>query len=317
MKKKIIFSDLMGTIVPASSYNLNYLYGKSDNNAFMLEEYSDEEFAKMLNRAVDVVKNYFNPFLQNGNYLYIVSDLDRHDMPDIISKMFLFPIYKRLNIYEERVQLYILCSNEDRLKRLFMMPELTYSYGKTAIFNNGLKIHIIQSKDEVFKYVPNINSYDIYAIGDNARDLPMLKKCMELGGTAGYIYKGLYGDPWAFNTDYMDSVIKRYVRNHHYLELDDIFVQKGCNESFLVRRKYQEEIYKKIRSGEINFNDLVKNNVLYDILLDQYCFPFSNPDTVDVTPISDLVLVSTLLEFLQKQSLCFEEGTSRTLEKTF
>ena len=194
--KKILVTDLMGTLVLDSFAELHYLYGDSnikdtDGTGYDVKAF-DKQFVNiddkksidaekyenyLLNKPILKLKTFFEPFLKEGNYIYIVSAINNHGC---LREIILSKIYELFHEYSNNIFFFESFGHKWFDRMLEHAEGFSKIEKNIAYFDNGMKIHFINEKEQVYDYIEY--PCKLYAIGDDTQsDLGMLLKCIELG----------------------------------------------------------------------------------------------------------------------------------------
>lgn len=253
--KKILVSDLIGTLVPVDSESLNYLYG--DGESLDIDNAKDE---KNLDKAFQKLAMQINPFLASGNELNIVTCIDSHMTPEFLLQAFIQRIYQNLR------------SNQDGVHFYFQTQEMEYvikrlnKYGSITEENNGVKLKtsdnfevtFLSDKKEVFDYLKVLGPM-LYTTGDSHSDLGMLTRSLSLGGHADFINYGLYKEAPSFE-DILTSILSREDR----ILVERIALERYPN-FFLLSKEERDSILFQIQSEVITNNHVYTQRLkLYD-----------------------------------------------------
>lgn len=291
--KKILVSDLIGTLFPYDYEEFNELYG--DISKAELLKHDDEDYKKyLIDKMILILKNNLKPFLEDGNYLYIVTSVHDHESLDFIVKNFFLRIYDIFNEYSNNIFFFASCNSRE-LNCLYNIEEFEKLNNGIASFNNGMTIVCIKDKEQVYEHIKNIYDYHLYAVGDTeSTDLKMLLKCIELGGKSCFIYESLYSNI-RFN---LGITLNRYISNN----FDDSEIDS--------KEKYQklvQNILKLMSERRLEITDLQNNNIFYEIRENYNFYNKYDPNgdrnnlISDISEISKLLIYKTFQEFLQNE----------------
>lgn len=238
--KKVLFTDLFNTLIStdASRY------------------WSSKE------KEMEVVCRYLKQFLMDGNYVAIVTSPGGHgNLNDAFHKV--LACISTLIGPESNIRYYLQVSDKDlsndRIKKVD---------GKNYYFiNPEIKgICVKRKEDAVIDFLKNIKMpYEIYAIGDSDRDLPMLLKTKELGGQSSLMDTGIYKRDIT-----IDEMIKNQLEIEFHFEYKKIVrsmsieerVQGISPELILLyekREQRKQDLYQQLYNGNLNLQELNEN----------------------------------------------------------
>ncbi len=290
---KILVADLFGTLIPNSMLEAHYLYGKGNLDRSFDEICDDKEYHKyLMDKLSEQCINTLDKFLEEGNTLFIVSDLSGHDTG---ADFVLQEIIGRFHKYSDnQFQLYIVTTggacdfHMDKLK-----DKVTQEYkenGINYIIYDGYPVGLIEKKEDVFKVI--INRFDLkenklYSLGNTSEDISMIVKCMELGGRGTLLNYVLYSNE-VLNKKKLDEAIKTKIQMEYYLFTEKQMLEKfpdfsdmcsserlNIKEKFMYNNEYFGEaydnfwkdriieLYDEIRKGNLTLDELIKEDLIY------------------------------------------------------
>lgn len=275
---KILISDLFGTLIP-TEFDIKDWYGDSKDM-----DHRDKKVQKLLfDRTFLHLKRQLNKFLQDGNYLKIVTGIDNHESADFVFENYITRIYENLSEYKDQIQIF-LAGGENALKSLSKVSTINYGEDGISISNDyGISTIFVRDKTEVYDFI--LKQYNpvtdrLYSIGDSEIDVRMLIKCIELGGKSSFIYNDLY---WF--DEPLGSVILTECTTK---ELD----YNGENN-----------LYNLIRDGKIDIEDLRKKQKIYEILKEYntcYCI-YDRSKKIDIEKYKDnFTMYPTFTDYYSK-----------------
>lgn len=252
--KKVLFTDLFGTLISLDSYNAKNLYGNYE-----------KEF--------EIVSRYMNEFLREDNYIAIVTEPGGHCN---FGKVFNDQIAS-LNSYikeEFRSNLaYYLQGNgtiskEDQIKKEKINGKLCY-IGKHPFIG----IAVNKKEEAITDFLITIPMpYQIYGIGDSAKDIPMLLKVQECNGKSSLIDTRLYSYQSNFTSKEMIAKeveaefhfeLREILKKRSFEEVKEGIISEAGLELFVRKEKRKQELYQLLREGKLDLEELMKNYSKY------------------------------------------------------
>ncbi len=317
---KILVSDLFGTLIPDSIIGANYLYG--DINAYkdINEICNDKDYhAYLMKKLCLQCANDLKKFLNNGNKLIIVSDLSSHEL----NLTFIYEeiIEKILKYCNKNFTLYMVtkggAASFDQEKLKSHITEEYNEYGIHHIIFDGYKIGLLDQKKDIFKVIKekfNLEEYELYSVGNDYADIPMLVSCMELGGKSSLLNYNLYFNECLLKTTLEDEIHDKIYKESLILGEKEIlkhypnFSQLDDDKIFEIKKKYiylgkrrttseydqwykntKEKLYQDVREGKLSLDDLIKENIMFDLCqialnhnLQKKTFIENNLDEIDM-----------------------------------
>lgn len=261
--KKILFTDLYDTLI-------------FQTGARVVQIYNSRE------KEIRIVTNYLNEFLMNGNYVVIVTNPGAHDSFENVFNRTLALINEYiLEDLRSRIVFYVQgrCTGIPDDVTPKNINDKLYFFGK-----NGLSaIHVDKKEEAIIDFLSNIKMpYGLFAIGDSARDIPMLLKLQELGGQSSFIDTRFYTQDVT-----VDSIIKNELYTEFYFEHKKILDSKTLEEKmeglteqeialYQRRNERNQELYRLLYEGKLDLEKLSKRYhkfiecVNYEMLNDKY-----------------------------------------------
>ena len=334
--KKILVTDLMGTLVLDSFAELHYLYGDSnikdtDGTGYDVKAF-DKQFVNiddkksidaekyenyLLNKPILKLKTFFEPFLKEGNYIYIVSAINNHGC---LREIILSKIYELFHEYSNNIFFFESFGHKWFDRMLEHAEGFSKIEKNIAYFDNGMKIHFINEKEQVYDYIEY--PCKLYAIGDDANsDLEMLLKCIELGGKSSFIVKNLYNNLYDHKFD-LRLEIDKYTCNNFLkwdspISMAEIMYYNffkdynkwsetlGVQDKKVIEKltAFREKIYKDMACGNLEVMDIVENNLFYEIKHNYNNSIEHDKHINDITMISKIQICPSLLHFVSNNLL--------------
>lgn len=323
---KILVADLFGTLIPDDIEYTNYLYGNIDKwktNNKIYEILNDKSYSEYLIEKLCLqCANDLKKFLNDGNELIIVSDLAAHEinLPFLYEKF----IKKLTNYCNKTFKFYIVvkggAGDFDKKDLQSYITENYMENGINYIIYKGYKFGLLDKKEDVFKGAQcefNLDEYELYSIGNDYKDIPMLVKCIELGGKSSLLEYELYSNK-KFSETTLDEAINYRLSIERYIFLERKMLKQEPNYSQLdvyerlkIKMKYihfegeistseriewykkrKEELYQEVRKGNITLEQLIKEKLIFDLCqtsinncLEKKTFAENNLDKIDMYSI--------------------------------
>jgi len=167
--KKVLFTDLFNTLI---SDGISTSYDSK-------------------NKEMEIVCRYINEFLKDGNYVAIVTSPGGHGHLNKTFDDTLITINSFINKENSsNFEYYLQIANKSMQNdNIINKDGKKYYYIDSEV--QGICIN--KKEDAITDFLKSIKMpYEIYAIGDSARDIPMLLKVKELGGKSSLIDMRLY-----------------------------------------------------------------------------------------------------------------------------
>lgn len=249
--KKILFTNLFGTLIrPNSSISNKYFYN------------IDKEFS--------FICQYKNEFLRKGNYIAIVTEPGGHDK---FSTIFNNQLTK-LNSYIENNSrshiVYYLQGNgkiypEDHIRKENINGKLWY------IGNSHFSGIAINKKEKAINdFLKTIQPpYQIYGTGDSAKDIPMLLEVEKAGGKSSIIDTSLYR--YSYKETIADKIIEHQLKTEFVFKIHQVYANNRLKriskdsyseEEVLLYEKKEnrkQNLYQLLYEGKLNLDELTRN----------------------------------------------------------
>lgn len=251
--KKILFTDLMGTLISPDLGLSKKYFGSFD-------------------RECSLLCQYINEFLKEDNYIAVVTEPGAHGRFGTVFNEQLV----KLNSYIEddlRSHIeYFLQGNgnifpadnivkENRNGKIFYIGRLSSFKG----------IAIDKKENAINDFLERMKRpYEIYGLGDSAKDIPMLLRVEEMGGRSAiidtYLYrlektsKEIIDQQLDIEFSFLfDKVIEE--KKSQYLKegklVNEMFYEYNEKELLLLQKREErkEELYQMISTGEFDLDD--------------------------------------------------------------
>lgn len=251
--KKVLFADLFGTLI---SPNLS-----------ISEKYFDN-----INREFSFVCQYINAFLNEGNYLVVVTEPGGHGN---FGRIFNQQLAK-FNSYivddlRSRVTYYLQgngkIDSQDHISREYINGKICYIGDHPFV-----GIAVDKKEEAIIDFLQNIQlPYQVYGIGDSAKDIPMLLKILDLGGKSSVIDSYLYRYAYWDGERTTDEIIKNQIFIEFWLRLEQMNKNRyleGREDApyseqeiwlFEEKEKRKYELYQLLYEGNLNLDELNRN----------------------------------------------------------
>lgn len=281
--KKILVTDLMGTLIPSDYLIANYLYGDGTCDGYYNDLKNNSEIeSKNWDKAFIHTGKFLKEFLQKGNQVHIVTSIEGHTTLKEMYEILIKRIYDFWYQSSYDLRIYLKSDNlENLLEEIrnwsIIRRGTTFLEVLTPV---GQKILFLNKKEEVFNHF-QINGALLYAIGDTYKDLDMLLKAQSFGGKTDFINQ---------NLSFFDLSLKEIItkilgkeerqiiikilleRFPNFYQLDfkqqhELFCQiqkEVITPDFIYDRRIS--LYKNAFNGEIDMDRELKEICIYDIL---------------------------------------------------
>lgn len=302
---KILVSDLIGTLIPTDAESLEYLYGKDGHiDPINLIVYTnDNEDATKYRQYYEELKDKFfvhlrrdlDSFFKEGNYLYVVTAVDSHESASLILKEFIRRLYYNFKNYEEQIEFFFK-GRETDLKDLAKVTDISEENGSIYVKSeDGIVVNFIDDKTKVFDFVKekhDLTLDELFSIGDTKDDIPMLLKCIELGGKSSIIDNFMYRKEASYLKKYTtDGIIQEAAWTNFEIMLEDIVKEQypdiyGTHEQFSLINKLKREkialfkeevkrLYMELLEEKLDLNELFEKAIIMENI-ELYFSPFDS-----------------------------------------
>lgn len=272
---KILVSDLFGTLVPINIQDMEFLYSSGQRLRTREEIWANSKYYnELLDRVFLQLAKNLEPYLSEGNYFYLVTASDSHDGSGFLFDEIISRFCKYTWKYRDQVSVFLsgVLDCEREFKDLSTVARIEEKDGVMFADNEeGSRAILLNSKDEVFNFVEkrqNLCTGQLFAIGDDIKDLPMLFRCIELGGKSSVIWQDLYREKKTSQEILHETAIRN---SNLMLGTDNIPYSDPRRGSFGERRQvlYRQEwdrLYGELGEGVLDLDDLEKNEYIYSML---------------------------------------------------
>lgn len=246
--KKILFTDLFGTLISPSESIAKKYYGS-------------------IEKEISLVCNYLNEFLKDGNYIAIVTEPGRHNNFGKVFNRILTDIDSCiLDNLRDNVTYYLQGKGKISIEDNIIKKELN---GKQYYIGaNSVKAIAIDKKDEAINdFIESINEkYQIYCIGDSEFDIPMLLKSQELLGNSAIIHTYLNRENRT-----KKQIIENALYSEYHFQMIKLIEGKNAEEVMLnpvdkqqlellkEREERKQKLYNLLDEGKLDLDMLNKN----------------------------------------------------------
>lgn len=303
--KKILVSDLIGTLIPDSINSLESKY-RIGNKILNDEElfHQKEYYETLKNKMFEKLKLYLLDFFSEDNRLFIVtSSQHSHDSLDFTINELITRFYSTFFDYKDKISFFVVC-NQDELSRLDKTYNFEFYENYTAYFNTGLQIKFIESKDRIFDCIGKeygLEKYDVYIIGDDwSIDKDMLLKGMAIGGKSSLIRSDFYDD------ESIDDILWKTVMREYEITINPQWDEETNEEDYSISNafKYQKlkYLYSQVQKGEINIQELMTQNMLYELMKMENLLVGRHPECqkIDFESIKSISIYPTFEDYSRR-----------------
>lgn len=271
MMAKILVSDLYGTLIPSVISEMEYYYSTGTKLRSRDEIWDDNEYyIGLLDRVFLHLGNHLDEYLSHGNYLYLVTASESHDGSGFLFDQIISRFCKCTEKYKDQVLVFLsgVVGNDIEYADLKSVSSISVRDGVTyAEREDGTRAILIGKKADVFDFVESdhdLANDELYAIGDNIKDLPMLFRCIELGGDSSIIYNDLYrvdktNEKILHDTAYRNSLMAFGI---DYRELYDEVSARSYEWYF----SELSRLYVELAQGSIDLDAMEKKQNIYEML---------------------------------------------------
>ncbi len=306
---KILVSDLYGTLISPEISEMEYYYSAGTKLRNRDEIWGDNEYyIGLLDRVFLHLETHLEKYLSEGNYLYLVTASESHDGSGFLFDQILSRFCKYTEKYKDQIFIFLsgITENYIELDDLKSVSNVNVRNGVTyAEREDGTRAILIDKKTDVFDFVERAHDLacdELYAIGDDIKDFPMLFKCIELGGDSSIIYNGLYRD------DKSTSTILHDAAHRNSLMAFGIDCRKLSNEvaarSHALYFSELGRLYGELAQGNLDLDDMEKKQNIYSMLRQYNTFSdaFHEWPRVELTnqTIDSLSMYSTFVDYHNK-----------------
>lgn len=289
--KKILITDFFGTLISSDIEQAEYKCGYGDlldtsdriTNILKDEKYS----SKILDKMFVLLDRELKDYLEDGNIIKIVTSDGGHcEGIDWFIEQVLTR-FNSLKEYKNQIEVYFCDIKRDCCNFTLNKVDIYTEKGCKYFLYNGIKFGILDKKEDIFDILQTIdlNRNELYALGNEYDDFPMLTKCMMLGGKSALIKENLYR-PKIYLSRTTHSFICGKADMDYWLMIEDLIVKEVSDRNILndykVLRKigkdicnkipYEEwtksriiELYESLREQELDIQRVIEETTIYEI----------------------------------------------------
>lgn len=238
--KKVLFTDLFNTLI----------------------SFEGHRYFNSKNKEMEIVCRYISQFLKDGNYVAIVTSPGGHGHLNESFNNVLISINNFLNT-EGNIRYYLQVNDKDLSNNnIKQINEKKYYFFNSDVYGICIK----RKEDAIIDFLTNFEMpYEIYAIGDSSRDIPMLLKAKELGGKSSLMDTGLYRRNMT-----IDEIIENQLEIEFHFEYKKIIENMSIEEKmeglspelvllYKKREQRKQYLYQELYAGHLNLQELYEN----------------------------------------------------------
>lgn len=264
--KKILFTDLLGTLI---SKDLNYT----------------REYYSNLEKETSIISSYLNEFLSENNYIAIVTSPGGHgnSWGGLFNNQLATLSYHIEDDLRPHIGYYLQGNakiySDDNIDKEIVNKKVYYRSKHPFV-----GIGVDRKEYAIDDFLQTIQGpYQLYALGDTRKDIPMLLRAQELGGIGSMIDTTLYRWPRTTN-----QIIENELDVEFSFKIHDMIKNRPDpgekyseeDRALLTRIKERRcELYDALNEGKLNLDELDKNYSKYlelrDYQMDQESCTYS------------------------------------------
>lgn len=289
--QKILITDFFGTLISSDIEQAEYKRGYGDlldtmnriTNILNNEKYS----SKILDKMFILLDRELKDYLEDGNIIKIVTSDNGHSegIDWFIGEV--IPRFNSLKEYKSQIEIYFSDIRQDCGNSILDKVNIYTENGCKYFDYNGIKFGILDKKEDIFDTIGTIDlkTKELYALGNEYDDFPMLTKCMMFGGKSALIKENLNRSK-IYLSRTTHAIIGAKADMDYWLMIEDLIVKEVSDRSVLndykVLRKigkdicdkipYEEwiesriiELYKCLRSQELDIQRIIEEPIIYEI----------------------------------------------------
>lgn len=264
--KKILITDFFGTLISSdieqAEYNCGYgnLLDTSDciTNILKDEKYS----SKILDKMFVLLDRELKDYLEDGNIIKIVTSDGGHcEGIDWFIEQVLTR-FNSLKEYKNQIEVYFCDIKRDCCNFTLDKVNIYIENGCKYFLYNGIKFGILDKKEDIFDILQTIvlNRNELYALGNEYDDFPMLTKCMMLGGKSALIKENLYRSK-IYLSRTTHSFICGKADMDYWLMIETLIVKGVSDRNILNDYKVLRKIGKDI-CNKIPYEEWTKSRII-------------------------------------------------------
>lgn len=294
---KIIVTDFFGTLMPDNIQVAEYQCGYGSNlinSQFRISDIlNNTQYSnKILDKTISLIDNNIKDFLDEGNILKIVTSNAGHAEGTDFFLEQIVPRFKSIEKYNNQIEIWFADTEENSNNSILEKSNLFKENNKTYFIYNNIKFGLLNKKEDIFDIIQqqyNLIDTNLYSLGNDIKDLPMLIKCIELGGISSIIKQNLYISPEYANRSLNDIIgykawIDYFIMivNMTFKENPDFINYSYKDKRTLIKNMenqiaYNEwmdnkimELYHSLINQQLDIEQLLKEKVIYDIINQPY-----------------------------------------------
>lgn len=295
--KKILITDFFGTLVPDDIEKAEYQcgYGNLLDTTSRLSKILDNPnySSKVLDKMMVLLDRNLKDFLDEGNIIKIVTSEAGHCEGIDWFLNEIIPRFESLEQYTKQVEIWYSDISTETNTGFFNKTHLFKENGYAYFIHNNMKFGILDKKEDIFNILLNqynLNNFELYALGNDYKDIMMLIKCMELGGKVALIKHNLY-----ISSEYLNRTINTIISDKAHMDylimIENLAIKKYPNFStlkYLEKRKiintiYNEipyeswveerraKLYKLLSNFELDIARTFEETLIYEMVNFSYC----------------------------------------------
>ncbi len=289
---KIIVTDFFGTLMPDDIQVAEYQCGygsNSINDLFRISKIlNNTQYSnKILDKTISLIDNNIKDFLDEGNILKIVTSNAGHAEGTNFFLEQIVPRFKSIEKYNGQIEIWFADMEEDSNNSILEKSNLFKENNKTYFIYNNIKFGLLNKKEDIFDIIQqqyNLIDTNLYSLGNDIKDLPMLIKCIELGGISSIIKQNLYISPEYVNKSLNEIISYKawidyfiMIANMAFKEKPDFITYSYKDKRTLIKNMenqipYNEwidgkkmELYHSLINQQLDIEQLLKEQVIYEI----------------------------------------------------
>lgn len=289
--QKILITDFFGTLIASdieqAEYKCGYgnLLDSSCNH--IINILNDEKYSnKILDQMFILLDRELKDYLADGNIVKIVTSDNGHEGIDWFMEQ-VIPRFNSLKEYKGQIDIYFADIRQDCCHSILDKANIYVEDGYKYFYYNDIKIGILDKKEEIFDVLETIDlkTKELYALGNDYNDLPMLTKCITIGGKSALIKENLYTYKEYLSQTIHTTICKKADMDY-WLMIEDLMVRRVSNRSILndycmfskIRNDisdenpYEEwvetrilELYESLRSSSLDIQRIFEEPIIYEI----------------------------------------------------
>lgn len=289
--QKILITDFFGTLISSDIEQAEYKCGYGDlldtsdriTNILKDEKYS----SKILDKMFVLLDRELKDYLEDGNIIKIVTSDGGHCEGANWFIEQVVPRFNSLKKYKSQIEVYFSNIRQDCCNSILDMVNIYKEKGCKYFNYNGVKFGILDKKEDIFDVIgtTDLKLKELYAIGNEYDDFPMLTKCIMIGGKSALIKENLYRYK-IYLSRTTHAIIGDKADMDYWLMIEDLTVKEVSDRSILNDYKalrkiikdicnkipYEEwtksriiELYEDLRTQELDIQRIIEEPIIYEI----------------------------------------------------